>query len=348
MNNDIKQLYLPFKLSKKDAVKKMIKFIKEEDPNDETWIARSISENRIYGSYIPLALIDAKASIRLFGTAEKLVSVYTYRHVYEDHNGNNEGGRVCSVDRWKVERIFDIEIENMILNLNAKQSRKKMSFANMIDNQNIVNAVAPFDFYRAEEWNSEDMGNYNIETIDYDEEGVDLLTETRIKDVARHSILNTVSQYDRGAFWSIEQASIKEKKIKYIYCPVWIFPIDSGTIKRYIVVNARNGKVAGNPASNAKEKYRTTYGMAIGSAVLAILLGLIDPGAFVFIGFFGLLATLFYGFFDTLNYLKVDVRYYHEKETQNKVTNLKQTDEFIGQFDNQPLIPNSNSESVRS
>lgn len=351
MPENEKQLYLPFKLTKEEAVEKMVEFIKKEDPKDKTWIARSISAPRIYGSYIPLAVIDANAHARFYGTAE--IETGTYDRL--DTNGDDKvsrGSRVCSVKRWQVERIFDIEVKDMLLNLNTKQSRKRASLANMIDNQNIVNEAAPFDFENAQEWNPEDVKDVKIETVDYDESKVDQLAVIRLRDVARHSIIDTISQYDRGAYWNLQLVEVKDKAIKYIYCPVWIFPMNSGSsgsLKRYIVVNARNGKTTGNPAIMEKDTFQYTYGTAIGIFLMACFIAMFaGSGGFLLVMCFVIPFAIIWGTIESWGYLKLDVRHYHEKDTKHKVSNLKMSDVYLGEFHDQPVIPDSNSDSIES
>lgn len=88
--------------------------------------------------------------------------------------------------------------------------------------------------------------------------------------------------------------------------------------------------------------------MAVGTIVLSLILALIHPGFLIFFGFFGLIAVLFYGLIDTRSYLKVDVRHYHEKETRQRVKDLKISDVYLGEFVNQPVVPSTNSESAYS
>lgn len=341
-------LYLPFRISKEEAVRKMVRFMKKEDPEDKSGIARSISEARIQSKLIPLAVVDAKSHARLLGTSEIELGSHISR--YDHGDGKTERGpEVCTVKRWQTERIFDLEVDDMIINLNIKQSRKTKSLTNMLDNQNIVNAVMPFDFDRAEEWKEDAIKDLTIETIDYDDTQIDQIIEERIKDIARYSMLETIAEYDRGTFWNTQQLKIEEKEIKYIYCPVYIFPIDSGTLKRYIVVNGRNGKTIGNPAIATKETFKYTIGMITGLVILSLVMSVfVHPGAFIFFSIFGIPAILVYASFETKNFLKIDIRYRHEKETKHKVTNLQKSDKDLGTFYNQPMYFHSNCESVNS
>src|SRR5690606_39272745 len=68
--------------------------------------------------------------------------------------------------------------------------------------------------------------------------------------IARHQVLDSVGQYDRGVRWEQEGLTVHGTRWVSMYLPVWLYsyhqPGKNGGLLHYIAVNGRTGETMGS------------------------------------------------------------------------------------------------------
>ena len=245
-NGEMPDLVLPFKLQKKDALRRMRKFSSKRQFFSAGGFGGDLSERTIKGVYLPYVVVDVNAKVELEGSAERTIGM---RIVNEYYNDNDDGSlkTVYDVNVYDVSRSFNLRIDDLTI----EASRNKFERGSLVNTTHIVNAIMPFDTEEAVEWDPRYLKGFSSEKRDLNIEDLEPRLRSQVYDIARRSAMKTTTQYDRGVRWDKAKVDIVGIKWKTAYFPVWIYshvmpgPGGKNAI-HYMAVNARTGETMGS------------------------------------------------------------------------------------------------------
>lgn len=296
---------LPFILTREQAFDKIYQFSKDQLTFSTDEFRKNLKPENIHGVFFPYLLLDVKAHGHFKGFGEHTVKTY-----YGDDNESNR----YDVDRFHVEREFNLAIEDLTMESNSTRIDKfdKTQWNNVID------AVSPFDTYNGIQFNANYMRGYTSEKRDLNISELEEKADYEVKDIARHRINETLKHYDRGVRWDYEGIQYTGKQWLSAYLPVWLYSCyDKKGVIHYIAVNGRTGETVGTIPFDRKKLSLTILFSFLGTLlVIACFFGLmlLFP-SLVFIVLF--IASLLVGFgisiFLLILFIVEDIKFSHFK-----------------------------------
>ena len=314
-NGTIPDMVLPFKITKEEARSSIEEFVKKRSFFGNPTFKKEFTTENIMGVYLPYMLVDINGHSTLKGEGEVLVRQYT---VGSDENRTT----YYDADAYKVERDFDVFIND----LTVESSQDKLNHKSNDKTNNIINAIMPFDTENCVKWDANYIKGYTSEKRDVNIDALRDYIHTQAKDVARYQANSTLKQYNRGVRWDYENLSIKGQQWNAAYLPVWLYSYQQikgdKKILHYVAVNARTKETMGSvPIHMPKLIIFSALVELLG--VIAMLLVDWDY-SFIFLS----LGVIFYFIFYS-KYRNQNARHTHESETDTKIDNIKESDEFI-------------------
>lgn len=314
-NGAVPDMVLPFKISKEEAKASIEEFVKKRSFFANPIFKKEFTTENIMGVYLPYMLVDINGHSTLKGEGEIKIREYT---VGSDENKTT----YYDADAYQVERDFDIFIND----LTVESSQDKLNHKSNDKTNNIINAIMPFDTDNCVKWDSNYIKGYTSEKRDVNIDSLRDYIQTQAKDVARFQANSTLKQYNRGVRWDYENLSIKGQQWSAAYLPVWLYSYQQvkgdKKLLHYVAVNARTKETMGSVPIHMPKLI--TYS-AIVELLGFIAMFLVDwDYSFIFLS----LGVIFYFIFYS-KYRNQNARHTHESETDTKIDNITESDEFI-------------------
>ena len=314
-NGAVPDMVLPFKISKEEARVSIEEFVKKRSFFANPIFKKEFTTENIMGVYLPYMLVDINGHSTLKGEGEIKIREYT---VGSDENKTT----YYDADAYQVERDFDIFIND----LTVESSQDKLNHKSNDKTNNIINSIMPFDTDNCVKWDSNYIKGYTSEKRDVNIDSLRDYIQTQAKDVARYQANSTLKQYDRGVRWDYENLSVKGQQWSAAYLPVWLYSYQQikgdKKLLHYVAVNARTKETMGSVPIHMPK-------LIIFSIIVEILgfiaMLLVDwDYSFIFLS----LGVIFYFIFYS-KYRNQNARHTHESETDTKIDNIKEKDQFI-------------------
>jgi len=303
-NGAVPDKVLPFSVKREDAIAAIEKFVgNRKFLANKTFKAEFQPEN-VMGVYLPYMVIDVNSHAKFVGEASHTVRTYT------ETNGNVER-TLKDVDVYRIERDFDLIVEDLTVEANAEKLKHRSSERT----NNIVNAIKPFDVEKSVAWNANYMTGFTSQKRDVNASELSGLVQEKAEDIATNSVMNdTMTSKSQGVKWSRKNMTFKGKQWRSAYLPVWIYSYqqEKSNDKRqihYVAVNGRTQKAMGSVPMD------TTKLIAF-SLLLALLF--ILPGLIFF-------------FVMKSRYRNASVSHDFARETTRRMNNLISNDTLIRQ-----------------
>lgn len=244
-NGMVPDLVLPFNFARSAAIQKISQAINEKKDELDSAFLNKFKVDAIRGVYFPYFIVDLRAHSSMNGEAEQTI---------RQHDQGYE------IARYQIVRSFDILVDD----LTVESSSRRLNQDTLVNSNNIINAIMPFDTENAVAWNANYLRGFTSEKRDVNVDALKGIVALQAGDIARKKACETIAQYDRGVRWDKEHLSIKGTRWKAAYLPVWLYCyIDKTRTKQiyYIAVNGRTGETSWCLPSLEVEK-TATFGQA--------------------------------------------------------------------------------------
>ena len=316
-NGSIPDAVLPFNVTKADARSEIEKFVKKRKFFANPKFTKEFTTENIMGVYFPYMVIDVNAHDKLMGQGEHLVRQYT--------TGTSDNQTTYyDANLFNVEREFDVTING----LTVESSSDKLNNEAKDKTNNIINAIMPFDIDNCVKWNANYLKGYTSEKRDTNVEELKELVNTQAKDVAKFSVNNTLTEYDRGVAWSTEQLDVKGQQWKAAYLPVWLYSYQevkgSKKLLHYVAVNARTKETMGSVPIHMPKLILSSIFIEILAILMMLFVLDLDDLNWVYLTTGVIFFFVIYG-----KYRNKNARHKYETETKTGVSNLRKVDTFV-------------------
>lgn len=259
---------LLFDISKEDAIARIAQFAGKRKFFALKKFRDEFKPENVLGVYLPYMTVDGNVNSRLHGKGEILRRRYTVQ------TGKNSSTTYYDADEYDVVRDFDLHIDDLIVESSATRS----NIDNKANTNNIINSILPFDVKNMVAFDSNYMGDHSAEKRDLDIDDVARKAHGQFLTMARESIRDDITGYDRGVRWTHEEMDVHGSRWASVFLPVWLYSYavkqDSGTVMvHYIAVNGRNGNVMGSVPINKSRLWAVTGIVGAVTAAIAWPLG---------------------------------------------------------------------------
>ncbi len=334
-NGSMPDMVLPFKLKKKEALIEMKHFLRERNLFSAKGFASDLSERTIKGVYLPYAVVDINATVRLSGVGEKSVGTkLVLRNTGRDDESSLE--TVYEVANYDLERDFNLVIDDLTI----EASSDKFEHGSPVNTSSVINAIMPFDAEEAVAWDSRYLKGFSSEKRDLNIGQLRNRVRTQVNDIARHVAMGTTSEFDRGVRWDDIKIDVQGVKWKTAYFPVWLYScamtgVGGKRAIHYIAVNARTGEIMGSVP--LRPKIRTVivgipFVLTILFTVYAFMTGFSKHFwtniACIFILITATIATAKIMKQKSREYSNVSERHMYELDTNISTKNMKTTNHY--------------------
>jgi len=320
---------LPFMVKKNVAREKIEYFVsKRKFYADKQFKFQFCTEN-IMGVYMPYMVIDANVKGSYSGDGELLLRWWTEtRTVGSGKNRRTVTTTYYDADRYTIARDFDMTVEGLTIESNSE----KLQMRSGSRTNNIINAIKPFDMDKARVWDANFMTGYTAQKRDTNVDDLQEFVDIKLKDIARHNILDSVSKYDRGVRWKNERLNVIGKDWKAVYAPIWLYSYqsDNGAI-HYVAVNGQTEKTMGSVPINTPKL--ALFSFLISTPISALItffvyewLYLYGDEFFIIWAILLVVIALIYWFSIKSKYRNKSARFEHEKEAMANIRNLQSND----------------------
>ena len=338
-NGAIPDVVLPFKLEKHEAQKKIQSFVDERTKYANEEFKKEFTTNNIMGVYFPYMLVDANCHANFKGQGEHLVKKYTVKE--QDRNVTK-----YDADLYSIERDFDISIDDLTI----ESSLDKLNKNSKDKTTNIINSIMPFDTENCVKYKANYLAGYTSEKRDINISNIEDKVDSELKDIARYSLNDKMSFYNRGVKWEYEDLKVKGKQWVSAYLPVWLYSYqDQNKVLHYVAVNARTGETMGSVPMNKGKILKTAFLIDLFILIGIIIAYFISQSSSVWVLLFLLLAGVFFYSAQVSKYRNKAARHTYEKETKQEITNLKENDKLIEHREglNNQLMQGANNRSIK-
>lgn len=316
-NGSVPDVVLPFSIKKEDAELKIKEFVNKRKFFAHPKFKKEFTIDNIMGVYFPYMIVDVNARANFSGEGEHLVRRYTVSH-------GDSKTTYYDADLFHIERQFDIIIDD----LSVEASSDKLNVTSSVKTNNIINSIMPFDTENCVTWNANYLRGFSSEKRDTNIEQLRGMVNVQASDIARLAINHTLEKYDRGVVWSTEQLNIKGERWKSAYLPVWLYSYQQVKGKKkvlhYVAVNARTKEVMGSIPINVPKLLLYSFFVEFLGIIYVFFVDFDYEWLALSIG------IVFY-LIMYARYRNADERHAYEKETKNKISNIKSVDNFIEQ-----------------
>ena len=269
---------IPFQQTKETAIKSL-----EEHCGGKRFVPKEFIKNNkleeIKGLYVPFWVYDAELDANV---------VYSAVDTRRWTSGNTE---YTERRYYKVIRNGDIAFDHVPADGSSKMP------------DDLMESIEPFDYDKAEEFNTGYLTGYVADKYDLDQEAVRPRVRKRMADGAAQQFMTTVHHEEIH----VENAEIsaKSSSVSYVLYPVWMMNTDWNGQKFMFAMNGQTGKIVGNLPMDVIKLGGCTGSIFAGIVIASLLLmyffgGGIDIGTLAIaciIG--GIAALIFYKYFQS-------------------------------------------------
>ena len=324
-NGAVPDMVLPFKLEKATAEKNIQDFVKKRQFFAHPQFKKEFTTENILGAYLPYMVVDANTHATLSGEAEHQIRSYTV-------GSGNSRRHYYDADVYDVMRDFDLLVDDLTI----EASSDKLNQNTLINTNNVISSVMPFDTENCVDWNPGLLRGYASEKRDTNIEDLKPAIDLQVGDMARYHALESMKFYDRGVKWTNEKLEVKGRKWKAAYLPVWLYSYlevkGDKKLLHYVAVNARTGETMGSvPIYKTKlliiSAIIEMIGIFLGVRWLLFWLGVdTDEDNPALAGLLGFTPGFIFYWIIKSRYRNMGARHKHEKDTKCELKNLKQSD----------------------
>ena len=343
-NGMIPDEILPFKLTREEAFDKILNYTEEKLKFATKNFKKGLTIENVRGVFFPYLIFDGKAHGHFKGFGEHRTKTY--------HDDDDD--TYYDADVYQVEREFDLAVEDLTIESNSERLNK----FNTKQKNNVINAIMPFDTENCIQFQASYMKDYNSEKRDIDISEIDKIVKEQVKDIARRSLLDSLSFYDRGVRWEYEGMKYIGKQWLSAYLPVWLYSCyDKKGVLHYVAVNGRTGETVGSIPFNRSKLYWVMLiiflvFISIGG-YLSILAYMLDPSLVILVlslcGGLGFCSSIVYFIIVEYKYSHlVWNRHYYELETSCGFKYTNKVDEKVKSLHrvSNRMIKNANSKKI--
>lgn len=337
-NGAVPDMILPFRVTREYAFAEMAGYMKEHKSLAKKQFVNDFRPENLMGVFLPYMVVDMNVSAEMSGEGEHQTRRYTVG------SGDNEETRY-DADLYSVHRKFDLIINDLTI----EASSDKLNQNALINTNNIVNAIMPFDTQNAVKWDARLVKGYACEKRDVNINDLDKKVKLQVEDIMRYQMQDSISLFDRGVRW--DKMRLEQKGVKWntAYMPVWLYcyldkKSNGESILHYIAVNARTGEMVGSSPVDVKRVLSIIFIVPLICLVVGQLIDAFriflnshtdiyitpgEPGLIAFgLGFMWMLITGIGLGVTAFGYRNKRARHLHEKETSAAINNLEVDDVF--------------------
>ena len=339
-NGAVPDKVIPFATKREAARGEIEKFVSNRRFFAHPKFKKEFTTENIMGVYMPYMVVDANVKAKFSGEGEILLRSWTEtRTVGSGNNRRTVTTTYYDADRYSVSRDFDMTVEGLTI----ESSTERLQYGSSNRTNNVINAIKPFDLEKSMRWNSNFITGYTSEKRDTNVTDLSGLVKVQITDIARHQILSTVNNYDRGVCWKSENLNVIGNQWKAAYFPIWLYSYQQANKNiHYVAVNGQSLKTMGSVPVNQLKLF--IFSLLIG-IIAALLLSLIEIEVGI-AGFF--IGTGGFYWLTYSKYRNQGARYTHENATKAKIRNVASRDKRIRKISRTTAayIPGDNSTAV--
>jgi ribosomal protein L37AE/L43A/DNA-directed RNA polymerase subunit RPC12/RpoP len=245
-NGAVPDAVLPFSITQAQAVEKIREFAGKRRIFAHKSFRAGFSPENVMGVYLPYMVVDGNASADVQGFGE--IETRRYTRKVGDHDETYYDADVYQLNRHVDYTVDDLTIES---------SAERANINAMVNTNNIINTIMPFDTKNAVQWNANYLVGYTSERRDQDVSQIQPVLEDQLLSIARSQVHNSVRQYNRGVRWEAEHLDVHGTRWVAMYLPVWLYSFyqegKSSSMVHYIAVNGRTGETMGSvPVSHGR------------------------------------------------------------------------------------------------
>ncbi|GIG55520.1 TFIIB-type zinc ribbon-containing protein [Demequina activiva] len=255
---------LPFHVTKQDAMARIGEFAGKRTFFALKKFREEFKADNVLGVYLPYMTVDGNVNARLHGQGEVLTRKYTVQ------TGKNSRTTYYDADVYDVVRDFDLHIDDLIVESSATRS----NIDNRSNTNNIINSLLPFDVKNMVAFDSNYLGEASAEKRDLNIDDVARKAHSQFLTMARESIRDDITGYDRGVRWTHEEMDVHGSRWASLFLPIWLYSYaetqdDGQVMVHYIAVNGRHGNVMGSVPINKSRLWGVTLlSTALAAAVM--------------------------------------------------------------------------------
>ncbi len=337
-NGAVPDMILPFKVTRNRAFEAMRGYIDRHKMFGKKEFIAQFSKENLMGVFLPYMVVDMNVGAEMSGEGEHLVRRYTV--------GSGDNKRTYyDADAYHVHRKFDLIVDDLTI----EASSDKLNQDVLINSNNIVNSIMPFDTKNAVAWDARLVRGYACEKRDIDTGDVDRRVKLQTEDIMRYQMLDSISFYNRGVRWDKMRLEQKGVKWKTAYMPVWLYNYfdrksNGQVILHYIAVNGRTGEMLGSTPLDTNKAALLIAGVPCVCLFIVfvslIITSIAEPTPLLTQIFASLQTTLMPFMFmwlvatgiivgvTSMDYRHKSARHMHEKETFARIDNLEIDDAY--------------------
>ena len=321
-NGVIPDVILPFKINQNEAYEKAQRFIKQRSFFANRRFKANFKVENMKGVYFPYFIVDSNRHINVSGVG---------RHITKKRE--REEGRstvyICDVDKYNVEREFDIAISNLTIESNTERLMKNSERTN-----NIINSIMPFDIENCVQFEPHYLNGYTAEKRDVNVEEINSKVNKHCDEIIGTFIEKDTKFYDYGVKYS--QGINDEVGSQWLtaYLPVWIYSYqDKENVIHYLAVNARTGETMGSVPLKRAALVLSMIAISVLALAIIITYMMLNPdGDNSVLGILLIMAVVgpvvLYVNIDG-KYLNQGARHSYTEDTKYQVTNIRRVDEYV-------------------
>lgn len=322
-NGAVPDVILPFKVKKEEAKQHIDKFVMSRTFFALPRFKKEYKIENVMGVYLPYMLVDANTLCDFDGEGEKCVRQY----------GSGKTKRY-DASVYKIKRKFNMTIEDLTI----ETSKDKLDKDKKNKTNNIINSIMPFDTENCIRFESNYLTGYTSEKRDTNIEELNYKAETQFHDIARHSLNDSIKDYDRGVRWQKENMDIIGTRWISSYLPVWLYSYYDKRKKQlhYIAINGRTKELMGSIPINKPLLLFISLIIEIIAVIISlkILITFEIDKLTLTIAFFLCMSGFIYYRVIFNRYRNQYARHTYEKETKAKVSMLKKEDIYVSMSTN--------------
>lgn len=237
---------LPFYVSWEQAVGHIKAFMSQRSFFASDAFKKNFAPHHVVGVYLPYLVVDGHIRVRLDGHGETLKR--RYKKFYDDKTVYYDA------NAYRVYREFDLVVDDLMV----ESASYRADIDPLVNTNNVVNAILPFDVKNAVAFESNFIGAFTSEKRDLDIDHAFERVQGKFMTLARQKISDYIHHYNRGVRWDSEQLVVHGTRWVSVYLPVWLYSHyerqPNGTwMLHYIAVNGRNGQTMGSvPLARSK------------------------------------------------------------------------------------------------
>lgn len=263
-NGAVPDAVLPFSITHEQAVQAIKDFAGRRRTFALPRFKREFTPENVLGVYLPYMVVDGNASAGMLGYGEVTTRTYT-------RGSGNDRKTYYDADVYQVRRNVQYTADD--LTIESSSSRANMN--TLVNTNNIINTILPFDTKNAVQWNANYLTGFTSEKRDLDVEGMRPVFEDQMLSIARSLVMPSVSGYDRGVRWEGEMVNVHGSRWMSMYLPVWLYSYyeqrgNGQGLVHYIAVNGRTGETMGSIPISRWRMVGTAFAVGTVIEILAI------------------------------------------------------------------------------